>query len=426
MLPLPSTSDYMVGPSIGQGSFAHVVYARHKATNREVAVKVMDHATMRRRPALVGAVWTERKLLRRLRDSPWVVNLLASFYDSHCVYLVMDLATFGDLECFIMTMTTTTTTQRRSGGDSCGNGSEQQEQPSVVTRDRLHSFVPSLASQIMEAVESLHTQHSILHCDLKPGNILLTEDPRASSANVGGCGLRILLSDFASAVELRGDDCGCCGQEEEEEGDEVDEPEQRRVQFLPRGTCDYASPEIVRGKPPSQLTVAADYWSVGCIFHAMLHNGVSPFHGEDGSEARVIHSIVTHRLNDGRSHGNWQLEGGVPEHQRATSGADYSSTECDSCSERDSNAPGHLPLLPTQVWVSSASLGLIQASPVDRVNAWRMTLCHRYKNGSSASKECCQNNNDMIEISSPAWRDRVEKSTLLDGKIGWTAFQAIA
>ena len=42
---MPSAAEYWVGPTIGEGAFGHVVYAIHKATERKVAIKVMEVPT---------------------------------------------------------------------------------------------------------------------------------------------------------------------------------------------------------------------------------------------------------------------------------------------------------------------------------------------------------------------------------------------
>jgi serine/threonine protein kinase len=398
---MSSTSDYLVGPIIGEGSFGHVVYALHKATDREVAIKVMDQVSMKKRPVLVRAVWMERKLLQQLQESPWVVNLWASFYDSNSVYLVMELASYGDLEGWM--------TSLRMSVDLCMNGKEDR----TVNQDPLGPYAPGLASQIIEAVESLHTQYGILHCDLKPANILLKDDSQAPKI---GCRIRILLADFACAVELN-DDRG--REDQMEEG-----------QFPPRGTCDYASPEILRGSPPSQLTVASDYWSVGCILYAMLHRGHSPFHDQDRSQAQIIHSILTHGIQQSFQSGNLQVEapsrdedseGPMRFQKSAISGVEtlHADNESDSLK---GTVQMPFPLKRTSEWVSAMSAGLIQAYTADRVAVWQMNLCHRYVKGSYA--DCGLK--DMKEPPTPAWRDKVKNASLLDGALGWTAFEATA
>ena len=42
---MSSAAEYWVGPTIGEGAFGHVVYAIHKATERKVAIKVMEVPT---------------------------------------------------------------------------------------------------------------------------------------------------------------------------------------------------------------------------------------------------------------------------------------------------------------------------------------------------------------------------------------------
>jgi serine/threonine protein kinase len=95
---MSTASEYWVGPTIGEGSFAQVVYAQHKATGKRVAIKVVEQVFLKKHPPAMQGLLTERKLLKELsQQSPHVVNLWASFLDSQCVYLVMELAMGGDL-----------------------------------------------------------------------------------------------------------------------------------------------------------------------------------------------------------------------------------------------------------------------------------------------------------------------------------------
>lgn len=77
LLEMSSTSEYLVGPTIGQGGFAHVVYAKHKKSGKRVAIKVMEQITLKRRPEIMQMVLTERAVLKQL-DSSHIVNLWAS------------------------------------------------------------------------------------------------------------------------------------------------------------------------------------------------------------------------------------------------------------------------------------------------------------------------------------------------------------
>jgi 3-phosphoinositide dependent protein kinase-1 len=162
---MSSTDEYLVGPTIGQGSFAHVVYAKHKRSEKKVAIKVLNQITLKRRPDVMQMVLTERNVLSQLSSSAYVVNLWASFLDSQCVYLVMELALGGDLQDLI-----------QLGLDDSGNHNDEWQ-----------ASIPFYARQLIQAIQYIHSK-KILHCDLKPQNILIEESGKLKLADFGSAG----------------------------------------------------------------------------------------------------------------------------------------------------------------------------------------------------------------------------------------------
>lgn len=100
----------------------------------------------------------------------------------------------------------------------------------VEPRERLRMF-----RQVCEAVQFAH-QNLVVHCDLKPGNILVTRNAAPK------------LLDFGIARFL------------EREGEET-------RTLLYSMTPDYASPEQVRGESPG---TASDIYSLGVLLHELL------------------------------------------------------------------------------------------------------------------------------------------------------------
>ena len=82
---MATTKDYLVGVTIGEGSFGRVVHARHKASGNDVAIKVFDRHSISKQPRLLQSVWAERRLLHELQACPFVVNLWGAFCDESCV-----------------------------------------------------------------------------------------------------------------------------------------------------------------------------------------------------------------------------------------------------------------------------------------------------------------------------------------------------
>ena len=256
------TKDYLVGTAIGEGSFGRVVHARHKTSGKDVAIKVVDKASLRKHPSWMAAVWNEQRLLQlpALAASSWVVNLWAAFHDTECVYLVMECLTGGDLQHFI-----------RAG--------LKEQQLAHHDKDWWSTIVaPYYAHQLARAVEFLHGQQ-ILHGDLKPENVLLT-----------GRG-RLQLADFGSAVRIHNNGSTIHSTSSSTKQQSLQQPQTNHSPptILIGGTVDYASPEVLRGAPVSTLTVGVDLWSLGCVL-AALQMGESPFHAD--SDALAVQSIL--------------------------------------------------------------------------------------------------------------------------------------
>jgi serine/threonine protein kinase len=101
--------------------------------------------------------------------------------------------------------------------------------------DRLRLFLG-----VCEAVRYAH-RHQVVHRDLKPGNILVTDDGQ------------VKLLDFGIAKVVGGDG--------EEDAQEVTRTADRIL------TPEYAAPEQVRGDP---ITAATDIYALGAVLYELL------------------------------------------------------------------------------------------------------------------------------------------------------------
>lgn len=136
---------------LGSGSFGEVWSATDSKTGRRVAVKFYTH------PSRSGLreLALEVEKLAVLASDRYVVQLLDVGWDAEPPYYVMDLVDSGSLD------------DRLSGGRI------------MPVADAVELF-----REIATGMMHLHGK-GILHCDLKPGNILLDQDGRPRVADFG-------------------------------------------------------------------------------------------------------------------------------------------------------------------------------------------------------------------------------------------------
>jgi serine/threonine protein kinase len=293
-----TTGDFVVGQVLGEGRFATVFHARLKEATRKagpqnrnpessyVAIKVIEKTTLGRNEGILSAVLQEQRLLRRLTEgrvvsplrspstgessqndsessyegplSPsFVVPLLASFHDDQFVYMVMECArgTVGDAI-------------REHAKHRAVAANDDTPPSSDLSSHDWVRIAAGLSYQTVQALECIHT-HSVVHCDVKPDNLLL------------GVGGRVQLCDFGSAIELRCPESHMMNPGGAGAG--AGTGESRRTATVPRGTSEYASPELLRGL--DCVSYETDLWSLGCVMYALLHGGESPFRAPSDSLA---------------------------------------------------------------------------------------------------------------------------------------------
>jgi len=216
--------DYLLEQLLGAGGMGKVFRARERATGRAVAVKALHKA--RQRDARAVALFAqEAQILARL-DHPAIVRVHGlGRFPSGGYFLAMDLVEGIDLQ------------------SQLGRGLAPQE-------------ALRIAIEIGEAVRHAH-ERGVIHCDLKPANVLL--------ARTG----RVFVSDFGFAHLVA---------------------QASTTRLLLGGTLGYVAPELLRGEKP---TPAADIYSFGVLLAAMLvaraeAPGSSPPAGESPAEVAML------------------------------------------------------------------------------------------------------------------------------------------
>ncbi|HVM31609.1 MAG TPA: protein kinase [bacterium] len=164
----PKIPGYMILKPIGRGAYAQVWEAIQLRTRRFVAVKVFIKKG--------GVHWfflqREAERLIRLDKHPHIVSLLDADLGGDIPYYVMDLAQEGSLESLL---------NKRKLAES---GLFEVEK------------VAEWMEQIGQALQYVHNKQMV-HCDLKPANVLLDEE---GNVRVADFGHSRVLSESGSAL----------------------------------------------------------------------------------------------------------------------------------------------------------------------------------------------------------------------------------
>jgi len=202
---------YQVVGRLGSGGMAEVYEAFDRVLGRTVAVKVL-HPTYSRDPNFVARFRREAQAAANLTH-PNIVAVYDWGQLRDTYYIVMEKVEGESLKDLI---------------------NRQGALPLSLAID--------IAKQVASALSFAH-KRGVIHRDIKPHNILLTEDGTAKVADFG-----IAQADSTSLTQ---------------EGMVV-------------GTAQYISPEQAEGLP---ATEASDVYSLGVVMFEML-TGTSPFQGE--------------------------------------------------------------------------------------------------------------------------------------------------
>ncbi|KAK9794300.1 hypothetical protein WJX73_001063 [Symbiochloris irregularis] len=205
-MPRKQVGSYILGRTLGEGSYAKVKYAQHVDTGEAVAVKVLDKAALVR-SNMAASVKREIEIMTKVHH-PFVVDLREVFATQGKIYMVMELVPGGELYDQII-----------------ANGALQEDR------------ARKLFQGIMDGLDCCH-RHGICHRDLKLENILLDADGNPK------------LSDFGLGALPRS--------AEQEDG----------LLRTSCGTPNYVAPEVLARQGYDGFM--ADLWSLGVCLYVMV------------------------------------------------------------------------------------------------------------------------------------------------------------
>ncbi|XP_065167043.1 serine/threonine-protein kinase D3 isoform X2 [Atheta coriaria] len=215
---------------LGSGQFGIVYGGVHRKTNRAVAIKVIDK--LRFPTKQEAQLKNEVAILQNLSHGG-VVNLERMFETPERIFVVMEKLK-GDMLEMILSHEKGRLTER-------------------VTK--------FLITQILIALKHLHSKN-IVHCDLKPENVLLSSDAEFP---------QVKLCDFGFARI-------------------IGEKSFRRSVV---GTPAYLAPEVLRNKGYNR---SLDMWSVGVIVYVSL-SGTFPFNEDEDINEQIQNAAFMYPPN---------------------------------------------------------------------------------------------------------------------------------
>ena len=214
-----------LGP-IAAGVFSKVVRARHVQSKRDVAVKTfLLRSRAGKGPPPFESVKMEIECLEQLKakDHPNVANLLETHEGQYEVHIMLQYCSGGSLQRYLQTL---------------GHGHGMEEEAAA-----------RLLEQLSSALSLMH-RIGVVHRDVKPGNVVFTDNSRQS----------IRIVDFGFATIFRVNGGSMC----------------KKLKTI-CGSPAYMAPELIRGTP--YLGPPVDSWAFGCLAYELLHNRV-PFRAE--------------------------------------------------------------------------------------------------------------------------------------------------
>ena len=225
------SEKYEVKGIIGKGKYSIVKYGKDKKTKREVAIKIMSKKTMESSDLELAK--TEIDILK-ICQHPNIIKIYDIFDTADNIYIVMEFCHGVDLFSYIE--------------------KTDYKLPELRACEIIH--------KLSMAIYYIHS-YGIIHRDIKPTNILMTDESKDADIRLLDFGLSKIIGYNQKCTE-------------------------------PYGTLCFVAPEVLRGKPYDK---SVDIWSIGIITFLLLC-GYLPFYDKNNNKEirrQTIHDPVPFR-----------------------------------------------------------------------------------------------------------------------------------
>lgn len=223
------SETYDIEKDLGEGKFGLVKLGIHKKTGEKVAIKIIKKDSMDQKD--LELVRSEIDIMKLCRHKN-VVRLLDHFENSEFIFIIMEYLAGGDL------------------GNYCKKKKYSLTEEEVCT----------IIYQITVAIDYLH-KYGVVHRDLKPDNIMLSQPNDISSIKIMDFGLSKIMG-----------------------------PQEKVADGF--GTLSFVAPEVLIRKPYNK---EVDIWSIGITLYYIL-TGTLPFDDDQDNEEVIAKKIVFSKL----------------------------------------------------------------------------------------------------------------------------------
>lgn len=215
---------YPVGKKLGAGKYASVHKCEDRQTGETKAMKIFYKKNRIKRKFY--DVIEEANKMRRVMDHPNIVQVFDLIETQERLIMLIEFVEGGQLYDEIL--------KRKPKENGTGYFNEQ--------------MAGKIIGELTSAIKYMH-ENDVLHCDLKPENVLCTHNPSANKFDikVADMGLSKILEHGV------------------------------RQNLTYCGTPLYMAPEMLKKE---QYSYPVDLWSIGCMMHELMC-GDPPFTGKN-------------------------------------------------------------------------------------------------------------------------------------------------